>query len=553
MLQHGVATGSLALVNMGMPMSNCQTDYIAQSKLVAALLVGHRYPHPAKAVRLIETHISWVLLVGRYAYKIKKALDLDFLNFTTLEARRFCCTEEIRLNRRLAPKIYLDVISIGGSPDEPELGAQPAIEYAVRMRRFASANQMDRLLARGKILPRHLDCLAATLACFHGGLPAAETDSAFGSAAAIHASALQNFEQLQPLLKQPADLDAVAALRHATEVAYTGCEKRFGERRAQGCVRECHGDLHLGNIVLVGDEPIPFDGIEFNPALRWIDVMDEAAFTVMDLLHRERPEFAYRFLNAYLEATGDYGGVSVLRFYVAYRAAVRAKVSAIRASQAGMSIRDTEDALATCRSYLELGEAYLTQYQPTLIITHGLPGSGKTTFAQAALERLQALRIRSDVERKRLFGLAPLADSSCIGNNMYSADATRRTYARLRELARGLLMAGFPVIVDAAFLKQDERKQFRELAQELSVPFAIASMQASKATLSARITQRLAEACDASEADITMLETLQAAQEPLLPHELARAAKFANEEDSKGDAADAFGWKTLDKLLVRQK
>ena len=531
-------------------MSNCQSDCSVQRKLVAALQDSRRYPHPAKTVRLIETHISWVLLAGRYAYKIKKALDLGFLNFTTLEARRFYCAEEIRLNRRLAPRIYLDVIPIGGDAEAPELGAQPAIEYAVRMRRFASSRQMDRLLTRGKILPQHMDSLAATLARFHGGLPAAETGSAYGSAAAIGAAALQNFEQLQPLLKEPADLKTMAALRRATEAALAACDKRFEQRRAQGCIRECHGDLHLGNIALLGDEPVPFDGIEFNPALRWIDVMDEAAFTVMDLLHRERPGFAYRFLNGYLEATGDYGGVPVLRFYVAYRAAVRAKVSAIRAAQPGISKRGAAGELAACRSYLALGEACLTRNQPALIITHGLPGSGKTTFAQTALERLQAIRIRSDVERKRLFGLAPSADSrSSIGGGIYGADATWRTYARLHELARGLLMAGFSVIVDAAFLKQEERKRFRELAHELELPFAIASMQASKAALRARIARRREEARDASEADIGVLETLQAAQEPLLPHELACTVEFASEQ---GGNNNIHAWKKLDQLLARR-
>ena len=534
-------------------MSDCQTDYSAQSKLVSALLDSRRYPHPAKAVRLIETHISWVLLAGRYAYKIKKALNLGFLDFTTLEARRFYCAEEIRLNRRLAPKIYLDAIFIGGNIEAPELGAQPAIEYAVRMRRFASARQMDRLLARNKIVPGHIDSLATTLARFHGGLAVAEPGSEFGSAAAIHSAALQNFEQLQWLLAQPADRDAVTALRHATEIAYTVCERHFEERRAQGYIRECHGDLHLGNIVLIGNEPIPFDGIEFNPELRWIDVMDEAAFTVMDLLHHQQPEFAYRFLNAYLEATGDYGGVRVLRFYVAYRAAVRAKVGAIRAFQAGMSKRGAADALATCRSYLALGEAYLARHKPVLIITHGLPGSGKTTFAQAALERLQAIRIRSDVERKRLFGLAPSADSrSSIGNGIYGPDATRRTYARLLDLARELLMAGFPVIVDAAFLKQEERKQFRELADDLAVPFAIATMRASKDILRARITQRREEARDASEADISVLENLQGAQEPFLPPEIACTVEFANEENGDAAFGGAPGWEKLNKQLDQQ-
>ena len=531
-------------------MSNCQSDFTAQGKLVAALLESRRYPHTARAVRLIETHISWVLLAGRYAYKIKKALDLDFLNFTALEARHFYCTEEIRLNRRLAPNIYLDVIPIGGGPEAPELGAQPAIEYAVRMKRFASARQMDRLLARGKILPMHMDNLAAKLAHFHGELSAAAPNSAFGSTTAIRSAALQNFEQMQLLLTKPRDRDAVAALRHATEIAYAACERCFGERHEQGYVRECHGDLHLGNIVLIGEEPVPFDGIEFNPALRWIDVMDEVAFTVMDLLHCRCHDFAYRFLNAYLEATGDYGGVPVLRFYVAYRAAVRAKVSAIRAFQAGLSKRGTADALATCRSYLALAGSLLNEGNPALVITHGLPGSGKTTFAQAALERLQAIRIRSDVERKRLFGLPPLANSrSDVGGGMYSADATRRTYARLYELARKLLVAGFPVIVDAAFLKQEERKQFRELASGLSAPFAIASMRASEANLRARIVQRRNRANDASEAGIAVLETLQAVQEPLSPQELACAVEFTNEEDGGGNTG-APGWKKLDNLLA---
>jgi aminoglycoside phosphotransferase family enzyme/predicted kinase len=528
------------------------TDYTSQQALIAALLDKPCFPHAAQSVRLVETHISWVLLAGHYAYKIKKALDLGFLNFTSLEARRFYCSEEIRLNRRLAPhNIYLDVIPIGGNSDSPQLGARPAIEYAVRMRRFDSAKQLDHLLPRGKVRPQHMDNLASVLAVFHGGLPQAEAGSTFGMPATIRAAAMQNFEQLLSLLTAQLDRDVVAELRRSTVNTYSACEEYFIQRRAQGCVRECHGDLHLGNIVLIGKQPVPFDGIEFNPALRWIDVMDEVAFLVMDLLHGQRPDLAYRFLNAYLEATGDYAGVAVLRFYLAYRAGVRAKVNAIRAFQPDHSQLVQTQALTVCRNYLALASECLARHRPVLIVTHGLPGSGKSTFAQAALERLQAIRIRSDVERKRLFEMNPLDDSSShAGNDIYSADATRRTYTRLHELARDLLDAGFPVIVDAAFLKQDEREQFHALALSLSVPFVIVDMQASTATLNTRVTLRRHAANDASEADLGVLQMLQAAQQPLLPHELARTVEFLNDADHGGIPADAAGWGRLDELLA---
>ena len=537
-----------------------QADYAKQQALVGALLNRHHFPHAAQNVRLIETHISWVLLAGRYAYKIKKALDLGFLDFTSLEARRFYCSEEIRLNRRLAPGIYLDVIPIGGNFDSPEFGAQPAIEYAVRMRRFSTAKQLDHLLVRGAVRPQHMDNLAAMLAVFHRGLPRAEADSDFGTPATIHAAAMQNFEQLLSLLTEPADRDSVSALRQSTGNAYAACEEYFKQRRAQGRVRECHGDLHLGNIVLIGKQPVPFDGIDFNPALRWIDVMDEVAFLVMDLLHGQRLDLAYRFLNTYLEATGDFAGVTVLRFYLAYRAVVRAKVAAIRAFQAiPDGITDKPDhgrrvqmqALTACRDYLTLATECLATRRPALIITNGLPGSGKSTFAQIALERLQAIRIRSDVERKRIFGMNPLEDSSArAGNDIYSAEATRRTYTRLCELARELLDAGFPVIVDAAFLKQEERKQFCALALDMSVPFAIASIQASTATLGERITLRQDAANDASEADLKVLELLQATQQPLLPNELTRTVTFSNDGDQPNLFADETSWEKLGGLLA---
>jgi aminoglycoside phosphotransferase family enzyme/predicted kinase len=526
-------------------MSAPQSSYTIQQKLIAALRDPSRYPTTPSSVQLIETHISWVLLVGSFAYKIKKALDLGFLDYSTLESRRFCCDEEIRLNRRTAPDIYLDTIPVGGSPDNPKLGTQPAIEYAVRMRRFAPENLMDGLLLRGKVTPQHIDHLAAVIARFHAGLPAADAGSGFGTAASIGAAAKQNFEQLRAYLTEEPDRAVIAELDAATDAEFAACKESFEQRRTLGFVRECHGDLHLGNIVLDGDIPFLFDCIEFNPSLRWIDVMDEISFTVMDLLHRSHPEYAWRLLNACLEASGDYAGVGVLHFYLAYRSTVRAKVCAIRAGQSGISGRARSDELAMCRSYLALGRQFLGRHRPVLIITHGLPGSGKTTFSQFALQQMGAIRIRSDVERKRLFGLDALESSGPRVGGIYGPEPTLKTYAHLRELASKLLAAGFPVIVDAAFLKQEEREMFRRLAQSLSVPFAIATLQAKNHTLRERIRQRRN---DASEADVTVLEKLRTAQEPLSRIEFAYAASFTTEE-LPGSAANREAWDRLQDLL----
>ncbi|MDD5383821.1 MAG: AAA family ATPase [Gallionella sp.] len=521
-------------------------DLLRQRQLVDALRVRGYFPHRSGVE---ETHISWVLLTGCDAYKIKKAVDLGFLDFSTLEARHFYCTEELRLNRRLAPDIYLDVVAIGGSPEQPVLGSEPAIEYAVHMRRFPRSAMMDRLLADGHITTAHIDKLAATIARFHAALPPAAADSPFGSAAAIQEAVLENFAQSSPLLSASADLAMLEKVRQASMLEFAACEPLFRQRKAAGCVRECHGDLHLGNIVLLDDTPVPFDGIEFSATLRWIDMISEIAFTVMDLMQRGQPQLAWRFLNAYLEGSGDYSGVGVLRFYLAYRAMVRAKVAAIRANQEDPAQAQRE--LKDCRSYLALARDCLTRRRPALIITHGLPGCGKSTFAQIALERLGAIRVRSDVERKRLFGLTALADSrSQTGGGIYGEEATRRTYARLHELARGLLAAGFPVIVDAAFLRHAERESFRALAREIGAPFVIASLRTDEAVLAQRLAQRSSRGNDASEADAAVLRTLQAAQEPLQDEELAAAVPFTNNGDIDALRAADEAWRLLEARLA---
>lgn len=500
--------------------------------LIAALLqTPAAFPHPAKRVRVLETHSSWVLLAGRYAYKIKKPVDFGFLNFSDLGKRRFFCQEELRLNRRLAPRLYLEVMPIGGTAEAPVFGRLPAFEYAVRMRRFASDKTLDALLAKQMLEPAIIDDLAASVAAFHADLSPA--DDGFGNPEQILAPAQHNFDQLAKLLDD-ADKPGLTALREQTQREFAIHRELFEQRRQHGMIREGHGDLHLGNIVLLRGKPTPFDGIEFNPQLRWIDVVSDIAFLIMDLLHRNRADLGYRFLDAYLQIAGDYAGVAVMRFYLAYRAMVRAKVAALLASQ-----RLPAD-FAESRQYLTLARQILNPAPPALIVTHGLPGCGKTTLSQMLLEKLPAIRLRSDVERKRLF--APTS------GELYGADATERTYRHLLAQSRLMLQSGFNVIVDAAFLKRRERDEFRALANQLGLAFAIVGIRLDEASTLARLKQRQRAGRDASDADETIYRLLQAAAEPLAGEELAFSVDWIND----GEATAPGLYDAVKQVLNRQ-
>ena len=513
-------------------------------RLIGALLDPVRYPHPVESVKLLETHISWVLLAGDYVYKIKKPVDFGFLDFSELSRRQFFCHEELRLNRRLAPDLYLAVIGIGGSIEQPVLDAEPAFEYAVKMRRFAEEGLLDHVLAHDRLNISHLESLAETMAQFHASLPPAAINAGYGGAEAVLNPARQNFRQLAKLLNG-GYAQRLAGLEAANEKEYGHCLPLFKRRLQGGNIKECHGDLHLGNIVLIDDKPMPFDGIEFNPALRWIDVISDIAFLIMDLRHRRRPDLAFAFLNAYLQASGDYEGLAVLRFYLGYRAMVMAKVAAIRAAQIGKASE-----LAACETYLALAEQFYTPPRPALIITYGLPGCGKSTASQIVLEKYQVIRIRSDVERKRLFGLkARQRSQSELDGGIYTPEATARTYHRLLELSRQILQSGFTVIVDAAFLKQQERRQFRELAAELAMPFVILTIRCDDAIQRRRIRQR-AGTNDASEAGLDVYERLKAADEPLSGDERHVAVEVTNNGDIEQLTNDSGVWEKLQNLIV---
>jgi hypothetical protein len=503
-------------------------------RMLDALRDPRCYPHPVERIAVLETHISWVFLTGSYAYKIKKPVNLGFLDFTTLAARRHYCEEELRLNRRLAPAIYLATVAITGDPDEPHIGGSgPVLEYAVKMREFAQSALLDSALARGEVGASTVEALAHKIAAFHAALAPALAIADDAAAAAL-VPALDNFRQMLPLLDAPAEIAALTALRDWTQREYRAGAGQFAQRHAAGCVRECHGDLHLGNIALLDGTATPFDCIEFNPALRWMDVASEVAFPTMDLEAHGRRDLAYVFLNAYLEHSGDYGGVAVLPFYFVYRAVVRAKISLLRAAQHGAENEPGRRARAAYQRYLALAVAFTNSRRGAVIIMHGLSGSGKTTLTQPAVAALGAVRIRSDIERKRLHGVDALARSgSATGGGIYATGATARTYEQLQRHARSVAGAGLPVIIDATFLKREQRAAFQALARELAVPFAIVNVAAPHEALRARVAARAAHGGDASEATLAVLENQVATCEPLSAEEL----DYAVTADTRRDAA----------------
>ena len=497
---------------------NGHTPMHVSEQLIAALQSSGIPDSGDQPLTLIQTHLNWVLLSNGTAYKIKKPVNFGFVDFRTLALRRHACREELRLNKRLAPDIYRDIVAIYGSHENPSLEPSGrAIEYMLRMNEFPQNAMLASRFAENRVTEVHIERFAGMLAAFHQEIPRATGQDPWGTPNEVIRPIHDIIESLERLTAQE-DQTAIRLIHQWIDGEFAHRRDLIRQRRDDGFVRECHGDLHLGNLVLIDDEIIAFDCIEFSEALRWIDVASEVAFLLMDLEEHRQCVAARLFLNRYLEVTGDYGLLACLDLYVVYRAIVRATVTRLQIQSSRQTDWERSELMGDVAAYIREAGQHIRRRKPRLWITHGCSGSGKSTGARELVRRAGAVQIRSDVERKRL---ALDLDGCNAGpnirrsHNLYSAEMNQQTYHRLKSMAGNILRAGFPVVVDATFLTRQDRDQFRNLAAELTVPFGILDFSSPPAVLRERIRKRLEKGTDPSDATEDVLERQLHSQEPL--------------------------------------
>lgn len=475
-------------------------DHDRQVALVAAMRRPAFYPHETAAeIRLVQTHLSYVLLTGPYAYKISKAVQFSFVDYRSLAQRRHFCEEEIRLNRLYAPDLYIDTVPIfeteKGFSMEPSDG--PAIEYAVQMHQFQDEDLLSRVFERGALTSDDVDFIARQIARFHKEGDASHEIAAFGAPEAVRAIVEDNFKLLDDFigtLWSQADLDALRAytdgvLNHSTDL--------LQQRVDEGRIRECHGDLHLGNICYYKGRIEFFDRIVFNDAFKNIDVFYDLAFLYMDLEYRDRPDLANELLNAYLEETNDFHGLPLLPFYACCRAIIRCKVLALKSAEEEVPEETRAAAGEEAKAYCALARRYAAATEHgMLVLMCGPSGSGKSTVAKHLAAQIGAVVIRSDAVRKHLAGHAPGEHAASI----YTRGMTRRTYAFLIDEARRIGASGFPVVLDATFGEREHRERALGAFASVDVPVRIVRCRASEDTLRNRLESREGDISDADTA-----------------------------------------------------
>ena len=459
------------------------------------LLEGDHAPAGAERGRLIQTHISYVVLRGDWAYKLKKPVDFGFLDYRSLERRRFFCEEEVRLNSRLSPDVYVGVSTVtretGGRFTLD--GSGEVVDYVVVMRRLADESMFDAVLARGGGTATEARTLAEIIARFHVEADRSGAESGFGSPAMIGLTWAENVAQVEPYVGRVVDAEAWESIRRYEESYLRDQEAVLLGRVEAGFVRDCHGDLRSESVALTEEAFLVLDCVEFNARLRIIDVISDLAFLLMDLESRDRADLSDEVLARYLSITQDMRWGGLLDFYRCYRAVVRGKVNALQLGEAEVPRKQKREALAASRRYLRLAARYAARRRDgRLVVMMGTTGSGKSYLAGALSGRLGAQLITSDATRKRLSGRDPWARTAAsgVGVGIYSEAMTERTYAALLAEAQAELGRGEPVILDATFGRARWREAAAELAADCGVSCDFLLCEAPAAVVAARIEGR---------------------------------------------------------------
>lgn len=476
------------------------------SELISALSDPRAYAHPVDEVEVRQTHISVVFLAGPYVYKIKKPLDLGFLDYSTLEKRLQFCEQEVVLNHRLARSVYLGVVPVVRQGAAVMMdGSGKAIEWAVKMVRLPDEATMQAWLRRKKLRPEQVETLAVRVAEFHAEAEASPEISAAARFEAVAHNIRENFEQAVADVGLTVSRTVFERLRHLSETALTHHRYEIEQRAAHGVARDTHGDLRLGHVYLFPDRPPPedliiVDCIEFHERFRHADPVADMAFLAMDFARQGRRDLEQTFSDAYFHATRDSAGRALLRFYAAYRAAVRGKVEGLAHADPGIPPGARAKALAEARAHwlVALGELEEPGRRPCLIMVGGLPGTGKSTLARSLAEEHGFHLIRSDLVRKELAQLsAEDSATSPYGTGIYSSAWNDRTYAECLKRAESLLFEGARAVVDATFGRESDRVAFLESARRWGVPAAFLCCQAEPDIVRARLENRRHDASDA--------------------------------------------------------
>lgn len=464
--------------------------------LIQQMLQPGFYPHQVQEpVKLIQTHVSYVLLTGDFVYKLKKPVNFGFLDYSTLEKRRHFCEEELRLNQRGAPELYLEVLPVALVGEQYQLGGTPVVEYALKMRQFPQEALLSEMFEQGKLEQSHMVELGRVVAEFHGKTVSNDYIRSFGEVSQVRAAFEENYQQTERYIGGPQTQVQFEETKKYTDQFFAERGELFKSRIANDYIRECHGDLHLSNIALWQDKILLFDCIEFNEPFRFVDVMYDVAFTVMDLEARQSRDLANVFLNTYVEQTGDWEGLQVLPLYLSRQAYVRAKVTSFLLDDPGVPTEAKQEATQTAAGYYKQAWEYTQPRQGQLILMSGVSGSGKSTTARYLAQQIGAIHIRSDAVRKHLAGI-PLLQRG--GDDLYTPEMSQKTYTRLLELGIMLASQGFNVILDAKYDRQQLRQEAIAQAQAKEIPLQILCCTAPLDVLQQRLQQRTGDIADAT-------------------------------------------------------